>query len=311
MAGPATHPGEPGDRGEVPGPEPAEFQAEPEPVAERLAPAEPPDVPDDRALRPSGRAPLRGGSRRAGRSRGPRRPRGGGRPRGRRRSCCRPAGREAREGRRQERGVLAEDDRPVDRRGPGVVLDHARGRGDRRVLEGREPGVEPARGGEARVLGEGDHPAGRGLQAQASEPGDARAGRGEDPAGGTAVPGEWRSRADPPRHGGQGGPTTITSARPASRSPSTCSSRSTAGAESLAAMTTLRAGAAVDGHSRIGTGRGRVAVEGRAGGRSARCRSVSVGGRGPASGGGGRRPDSGRARPARRSARSSGRRRRR
>src|SRR5206468_465269 len=40
----------PGDRREPSGPEPAEFEAEPEPVAERLAPAEPPDVADDRAI---------------------------------------------------------------------------------------------------------------------------------------------------------------------------------------------------------------------------------------------------------------------
>jgi hypothetical protein len=84
------------------------------------------------------------------------------------------------------------------------VLDQARAGDEFRVFGKRgDPGFGPARLGQAVIFEKRDDPAGRRLQANPSEPGDARSGFGHDqdldPAWGLAL-----ERFEGQRHGGIG-----------------------------------------------------------------------------------------------------------
>ncbi len=117
-------------------PEPAELEAETQPVGEGLPPAEPADVPDPRLFDHPHQSHFRDGSRREGRPHGPPRQKSGARPREGRRSCCRPAERAGGLSRWEKRGVLEEDDRPVQQPRP---------RREARPRPRPRPGIGPRR----------------------------------------------------------------------------------------------------------------------------------------------------------------------
>ena len=90
----------------------------------------------------------------------------------------------------EERGILAEEDRPIDRGVAHRGLDRTGRRPGAWVAERRDPRLGPAGAEDARVLGEGNQRGGRPIEPQPPEPRDARAGLGDHPVDAS----EWSGR---------------------------------------------------------------------------------------------------------------------
>ena len=163
--------------------EPAVFEAEPEAVADRLADLISARVPcqrlgDDghRRANPVKHSPERGFLDLLADE-----PRHSGRPDGEVVAREPPGGSGATSG--EERGIFAEENSLIRaaRPRPYEMIHRPGGGGEVGVSEGPNPGVGPAGGEPARVLGERHDRPGRPLQAEAAEPRDARARGRPDP----------------------------------------------------------------------------------------------------------------------------------